>query len=176
MSDFLGCAVIEIGVHWVAVGGLLVAVAIFLAIGLSVQVFRSVLGSPHSRIAVQVREWIVTVAGPMTAQVLIVVMMLVLLVPVAGVWWFYDTYADHYSVNFDAQGIDTLESMRLTLKNDPNTRLTVIVADKLKPFKVKGTFDGTCMADLFEAVCRAYPSDLRCSRSYTMRTLTISTP
>mgnify|MGYP000899714548 CR=1 FL=1 len=176
MSDFLACVAIEQGGYWITAGTVFVAVVILFVVGLCFQTLKAALGSPHSGIFVQLRDWAVAIAGPLSTLVLIIAMLLLLLIPIAGVWWIYDRFSDHYSVNFDAQGMDTLESMRLALKNDPNTHLTVIIADNLKPFNVQGTFDGACVADLFDAVCRAYPSDLRCSRSYETRTLTVSTP
>lgn len=176
MSDFVACVAIEQGGYWIVAGAVFVAVTLLVAIVLCVRAFRRALKDPHSKIAIIVRSWSIKAGGASSALVYILAIILLLVSPLGTLWLIYDRFADHYSVSVDARGADSLESIRLALNDDPNSRVTVVIPDRLKPFKVQGAFSGACVADLFDAICRAYQSDLRCTRSYRARTLNISSP
>lgn len=58
-----------------------------------------------------------------------------------------------------------MESVRITLAHDPNTHVAVQIAPAVKDFKVRGEFEGVCVADLFDAICRRYEVKMRHQKS-----------
>jgi hypothetical protein len=85
----------------------------------------------------------------------------------------YDKFRTAYSVSFDTAstpGMD-LESLRDKFQED--SRATIIVRDPAKKFLVTGRFEGACVQDLFEAICRRYVGQLSCKTSLLDRTLIV---
>jgi hypothetical protein len=100
----------------------------------------------------------------------------VVLAIVGGVIWLvyskFEDFETKYSVAMDAQAVPvTLEEIRQKYRGD--TQATIIIADRAKQFSVKGEYEGACVADFIESICREYPSQLSCLISLSERKVSV---
>jgi hypothetical protein len=105
-----------------------------------------------------------------------VVLLLVLLVLVGAgymVYLGYDKFRNSYSVSFENASAPPITLDALRDKYQEETQATIIVTPRAKSFLVSENFDGACVPDLFEAICRHYNDKLSCRSSWTDPTLTV---
>lgn len=177
MGDFFACVTIEQGGYWVLGVGVFLMMVIIAFEFFCIRTLPGILKDRLSKIAIKIGEKInIELAGKVLSVLVIVLMFVITLAPLSVAWYGYGKFKDYYAVGIDAQGVDTVDSIRSYLSRDPRTHVTIVVDDRVKNFPVRGTFQGACVADMMDAIRRAYPQMLRCERSYMDRTLTITVP
>jgi hypothetical protein len=92
---------------------------------------------------------------------------------VYGVYSAYGKVRDSYSVLFDTASTPGIELEALRDKFQGETQATIIVSDPAKKFVVGGRYEGACVQDLLESICRQYSGKLVCSTSLLKRTVTV---
>jgi len=165
MSQFGQCLVLEWG--W----GFLIGAGIGLIVlcgilGLLIWFFRLRGGSKTSKGSYHG----VTIAGPIVPFIA----SLAIIVAVGyGLYLGYDKFRTTYSVSFDTASGQSKDLGELRDFYQPDTQVTILVKDRARHFPVTGRFEGACVQDLFETICRQYSSKLSCDTSMLRRTVTI---
>jgi membrane protein implicated in regulation of membrane protease activity len=96
----------------------------------------------------------------------------VILILLAG-WAVYKGYNDlhdNYFVALNTPGKE-LDEIRNSFQNE--THVTISVKDAAKKFQIVGSYQGVCVPDLFESICRQYASQIFCDVSWRHRTLAV---
>jgi hypothetical protein len=96
------------------------------------------------------------------------------LVAICGaVYYGHNKVSTAYSVSFDTASTPSTDLESLRSRYQGETHATIIVADDAKKFSVAGHYSGTCVVDLFEAICRQHPDRLVCESSVRDQKLVI---
>jgi hypothetical protein len=111
-----------------------------------------------------------TASGPI---VRIVLFLLVVGGAVYLVYGQYDKFRNSYAVSFDTASASPVELEALRQKFQPDTQATITIREPAKKFLVSGRFDGACVQDLFESICRRYDGKISCTSSMLNRTLIV---
>lgn len=176
MTDFINCLAVEQGGYFAAAIALLcVAFAVWMEY-LCVRVFFAILKRGVSTVELKAGDKVVlNTSGPATALVVVVIAAAILLAPVGATWYLYKNFQDYYSVAIDVgQSNYTLDALRADMLHDPHTHVSILIADGVKGLRLNGKFEGMCVADLFDGVCRLHADKLRCATSSLDRSITIS--
>jgi hypothetical protein len=90
--------------------------------------------------------------------------------PFIYVWWQYSEFKHTHAIAFHSPSIAVpIQQIRDRFQGE--TKITVQVSDRAKGFGVQGGYEGACVRDLFEAICRQYSAELSCP--YEARKMTI---
>jgi hypothetical protein len=65
----------------------------------------------------------------------------------------------------------TLEELRESYQG--GTQATITITDAAKKFSIAGSYEGMCVTDFFESICRQYSSKISCESSLIGRTLIV---
>jgi hypothetical protein len=82
----------------------------------------------------------------------------------------YKSLRDNYFVALNTPGKE-LDELRNKYQND--THVTISIKEAAKKFMITGSYEGVCVPDLFESICRQYASQIFCDVSWRNRTLTV---
>jgi hypothetical protein len=85
----------------------------------------------------------------------------------------FSKYGTTYSVSFDTASGPSKDLGELRDWYQPDTQVTILIKDHARRFPVTGRYEGACVQDLFESICRQYNSKLSCNTSILSRTITI---
>jgi hypothetical protein len=168
LAQFAGCLVLEWGWGFLTLTG----IGTLLFVGLLVLLIK-LIGMPRTPQAASEEAFEaqgVKVSGS------VVVRVVVILAAVGLIWYFiskaYDGFKDSYSVAWDSPSLGA-ELQMLRDKFQGETKATIIVNDPAKKFSVTGSYEGACVQDMFDAICRKYAPKLSCGTSWLHRTVVI---
>jgi hypothetical protein len=85
----------------------------------------------------------------------------------------YEGFKESYSASFDTASTSGIELEPLRNKFQGDTQATIIVREPARTFVVNGHYEGACVQDMFEAICRQYAGQLSCETSLLRRTLIV---
>jgi hypothetical protein len=88
-------------------------------------------------------------------------------------YWGYDKFRTSFAVSFDTASAPPVELETLRNKFQEDTQATITIRDRAKRFLVSGKFEGACVVDLFETICRHYDGQIVCNSSKFSRSLAI---
>jgi hypothetical protein len=88
-------------------------------------------------------------------------------------YWGHDKARSSFEVSFDTASAPPVDLDTLRDKFQPDTQVTITIRDRAKKFLVSGKFEGACVEDLFESICRHYNGKLTCDSSKLNRSLTV---
>jgi hypothetical protein len=78
-------------------------------------------------------------------------------------------------VAFDSPEVsNTLDELRVAFRGE--TRSTIRLDALASQYPVKGHFEGRCVADFFDNICRAHSKDIRCDIRSSTRSISVSRP
>jgi len=168
LPEFAGCLILEWG--WGFLAG--ISVFILALIGALVFLIKRVGTSWRRRLPpseVVIEKFGVRVTG---AAVNIVVVVGAVGAIGYAVYKGYDSFKDSYSVAVDSptSGFE-LQSLRDRFQGE--TQATITINDHAKSFSVTGSYEGACVGDMFDSICRKYAPKLSCSTSWLHRTLVV---
>jgi hypothetical protein len=90
-----------------------------------------------------------------------------------GLIWGYEKVRSSFEVRFDTATAPPFDLDTLRGKFQPDTQVTITIHDRAKKFLVSGRFEGACVEDLFESICRHYNGKLACDSSILKRSLAV---
>lgn len=80
----------------------------------------------------------------------------------------YKIYGNSYYVAFSSPSVGVpLETLREKFQGD--TQATIVIADSAKKFLITGDYEGKCVRDLLQSICRQYSSRLSCKTDWRGR-------
>jgi hypothetical protein len=82
-----------------------------------------------------------------------------------AVYWTYGKIENSYAVTYDTATGSSIKLEALRDKFQGDTQATITVRDSAKNFLVSGRFEGSCVADLFQSICRHYEDRISCESS-----------
>jgi hypothetical protein len=90
-----------------------------------------------------------------------------------GLYWGYDKARTSFEVTFDRASAPPADLETLRNEFQPDTQATITIGDRAKKFLVSGKFQGACVEDLFESICRHYNEQIVCRSSKVGRSVAI---
>ena len=169
MSQFAGCLVLEWGWGFLAWTGI-VFFAVVGVLVLIIKLVRKPTQAPSQPASVILEKLGVIITGE---QAVFVAVILLAISAIGYVTYKgYESFKDSYSVAVDSPEIG-VELQALRDKFQGETQATIIIRDAAKKFSVTGSYEGACVSNLFDSICRKYTSKLSCRTSWFDRTLVV---
>lgn len=177
MPSFLWCLVLEWGLGFV-VGGIIAIVMICAAYGgtASFVLFRWYRRRQDQEPA-EASYGDARIRGSQTLISALIVLFVVFAPMLFMAWFAYSKYEDYekkFAVHMDLRTApETLEEIADYYRS--STPVRIDISDAAKKVSIKGEYEGLCISDFFESICRQYDSQISCEPPslWQRRTFTI---
>lgn len=182
MKRFIDCVILEEGgwdFFWILFGFLLI---FCVAVGFLIFFFglrKNQTGGGEESATLSHGETAVTTKGPSSTRALLVILaagLVMILTPIGTVYGFrkvYESFRETYSVVVISPAIE-LERLREKYKG--KTHAIIVVKDAAKTFPIAGGFEGACVPDFFDSICRQYATQISCDRIGDTLTIDLKKP